>query len=146
MDIPNNVINPQLYRIAKKDADQRFKRPTSAYKSMYISKKYQELGGKYKGKKDPKKGTVRWSKGERWIQVVPYLTKGEIIECGANNRKGKACRPLVRVNKNTPITLSEVVDKHGKEKVLELARKKQRDMDSRIYWKTGKFIPSKNSN
>jgi len=143
MNIPDNVLNPQLYRKAKKEADQRFKRPTSAYKSMYISKKYQELGGKYKGKK--KSLTGRWRK-ERWVQVIEYIKYGRIVECGADNKKNKVCRPLVRIDDDTPITLNELRNKYSDKEILQLANKKVKDMQGRIYWKTGKFIPSKKSN
>lgn len=139
MDIPDNIINKDLYKKAKEEADKIYKRPTSAYKSMWISKRYQELGGKYKGKKQSLTG--RWRK-ERWIQVIPYLTKAEIIECGSDNKQNKVCRPLVRVNKQTPVTLPELIKLHSKEDLLKLARKKNKDMSGRVYWKTLKFIPS----
>jgi hypothetical protein len=139
MDIPDNIINKKLYIKAKEEADKIYKRPTSAYKSMWISKKYQEMGGKYKGKN--KSLTNRWLK-EKWIQVIPYLTKGEIIECGADNKQNKVCRPMIRINKQTPITLPELIKLHSKEDLLKLARKKNRDMKGRAMWKQMKFIPS----
>ena len=43
----DNILNPKLYEKAKKEADKVYSRH-SAYKSMFISKKYKELGGKYK--------------------------------------------------------------------------------------------------
>ena len=46
-DIPNNVLNPKIYREAIKIADETYKR-NSAYKSMFIVKKYKQLGGKWK--------------------------------------------------------------------------------------------------
>ena len=49
--IPDNVLNPKLYKKAKEEADKKFEDKTSAYKSMWISKKYKDLGGKYSGKK-----------------------------------------------------------------------------------------------
>jgi len=42
--IPKNVENPTLYKEARKIADNTYERP-SAYKSMYIVRKYKELGG-----------------------------------------------------------------------------------------------------
>lgn len=138
--VPSNVINKQLYRKVKLEADKVYKRPTSAYKSMWISKEYQKRGGKYTGEK--KSLTGRWRQ-EKWIQVIPYVKNNKIIVCGADNKKNKVCRPLVRVDKNTPITMKEILDKWGKKKVLELANKKVRDMNGRVLWVNGRFIPSK---
>ncbi len=50
--IPDNVLNPKIYKKAKEEADKKFEDKTSAYKSMWISKKYKDLGGKYSGKKN----------------------------------------------------------------------------------------------
>jgi len=140
MNIPDNVLNPRLYKKAKKEADEKFKRPTSAYKSMFISKRYQELGGKYKGKK--KSLTSRWLK-EEWIQVIPYIKNNEKIICGADNRLNKVCRPLKRVDKNTPITIKELQEIYTDKQILKLANKKVKDMKGRVMWKQNKFIPSK---
>jgi len=140
MNVPENVINKQLYMSVKKEADNIYKRPTSAYKSMWISKTYQERGGKYTGKRQSL--TERW-RNEEWIQVIPYLTKGEIIQCGADNKDKKVCRPLKRVNKQTPITLLELLELHSKTDLLKLARMKTKDMEGRVMWKQMKFIPSK---
>ncbi|MDB4726513.1 DUF5872 domain-containing protein [bacterium] len=141
MNIPSNVVNKKLYIKAKKDADEKYTRH-SAYKSMYIVKKYKSLGGKYRGKSENKSSTSRWNK-ECWIQVVPYVKYGKIVACGSSNKKTKVCRPFVKVNKNTPITVHEIIKLWGKKHVISLANKKNRDMNGRIFWKTGKFYPSK---
>jgi hypothetical protein len=132
-----NILNPKIYQQAKKDADEKYKRH-SAYKSMFISKRYKELGGKYKTSKKTSGGTDRWNK-EQWIQVIPYLTKGEKIACGSANKKNKVCRPFKRVDKNTPVTLPELMKMHSKEDLLKLARKKNNNMNGRVFWKTLKF-------
>lgn len=137
----DNILNPKLYEKAKKEADKVYSRH-SAYKSMFISKKYKELGGKYKTTKKKSGSTDNWTK-EEWIQVIPYLTKGEKIVCGLDNKKNKVCRPLKRINSNTPITINELLKLHKKEDLIKLANKKLKDMDGRIFWKTLKFIPSK---
>lgn len=140
MNIPENVLNPSLYKQAKKDADLKFKRPTSAYKSMYISKRYKELGGKYSGQK--KSLTSRWLR-EEWVQVIPYVRDGKKIACGSDNKKNKVCRPLKRIDNNTPITIAELKKKYTDKEILTLANKKIRDMNGRLMWKSGKFISSK---
>lgn len=139
----DNIVNKKLYKIAYDDAKLKFKRFPSAYASMYIQKKYQQLGGTYKNKKPSKNSTTqRWLK-EKWVQVIPYLTNGQKIVCGADNKDTKVCRPLIRINKQTPITLPELLKLHSKSELLKLARKKNRDMKGRVYWKTLKYIPSK---
>ncbi len=137
----DNILNPKLYEKAKKEADKVYSRH-SAYKSMFISKKYKELGGKYKTTKKKSGSTDNWTK-EEWIQVIPYLTKGDKIVCGLDNKKNKVCRPLKRINSNTPITINELLKLHKKQDLIKLANKKLKDMDGRIFWKTLKFIPSK---
>ncbi len=136
MDIPDNVKNPSLYRKAKKIADETYKR-NSAYKSMFIQKKYQDLGGSYKGKKN-EKGVTRWNK-EKWIQVVPFLEKGEKIVCGVGGG-GKGCRPSKRIDKDTPTTIQELIKKHGKKALLKTAKEKKKDMDKRVLWDNLKII------
>tara|TARA_R110000782_G_scaffold22784_1_gene60066 strand:+ start:5023 stop:5424 length:402 start_codon:yes stop_codon:yes gene_type:complete len=128
-----NATNKSLYRKAKEIADATYKKP-SAYKSMFISKKYMELGGKFKGKS---LGRLSNWRSESWVQVVPYLETGNKVVCGeGSNTKG--CRPTKRINKDTPITIDELIKIHGKKKLLELAKKKKKNMDLRINWKAGK--------
>jgi hypothetical protein len=135
MNIPENVKNPKLYMKAKKIADETYKRH-SAYKSMFIQKKYQDLGGKYSGAKTTK-GVDRWNK-EKWVQVIPFIEEGKRIPCGYGS-KNKACRPTVRIDKETPTTLQSLVKKHGKKKILELARIKKKDMGRRVNWEKATF-------
>ena len=152
--IPDNVLNPEVYRQAQKHADESYKRH-SAYKSMYLVRKYKELGGtykdeKYKGKtKEERKtgkhklGTARtndWLK-EEWIQIQPYIKKKQKVLCGDKEDEPKACRPLKGVENQ--ITMDEVIKKYGKKKVLKLAEEKNKDMDGRLDWRYGTFTPSK---
>tara|TARA_R110000824_G_scaffold183534_1_gene364545 strand:+ start:196 stop:618 length:423 start_codon:yes stop_codon:yes gene_type:complete len=139
--IPDNIIDKSKYRKAKKKADETYKKP-SAYKSMFIQKVYKELGGRYKGKKKANASTTRWLE-EKWIQVIPFLTKNKKVICGEDNKKSKVCRPSRRVDKKTPITIQELKKKYDKKTLLTLARKKNKDMNGRVMWKTNKFIPSK---
>ena len=128
--VPENIVNPAIYRRAKRKADEVYKRH-SAYKSMFIQKTYQDMGGKYRGKKNTK-GVSRWNK-EKWIQVVPFLLEGKKIACGEGGG-GKGCRPSVRVDKDTPMTIQELIKKHGKKALTEIAQKKRADMDRRVNW------------
>lgn len=94
---------------------------------MAIVTEYKRLGGKYTTPKKPSanEGLKRWLK-ERWIVVTPYLLEDKVIPCGAQQRRKHACRPLVRVHaKKTPATIQELLKKHGKDKMLQLARTKK---------------------
>lgn len=72
------------------------------------------------------------------MQVLPYLEKGVKIQCGAGSNT-KGCRPLKRINEKTPITIGELLKIHSKPKLIQLAKKKQANMDNRINWKLGKI-------
>lgn len=128
--------NPRLYRAVVAEARQKYERFPSAYASGWIAREYKKRGGKYRGRRNPKEGVTRWLR-ERWVQVVPWLTKGEAVACGAANRHAKACRPLVRVSPKTPPTLPELLKLHDKGTLLRLARAKSRDMSCRVYWRRG---------
>jgi hypothetical protein len=103
---------------------------------MAIVTEYKRLGGQYKPQRGSPRyeaskktksndGLKRWLK-ERWIVVTPYLLNGKVIPCGNVFRRKHACRPLVRVSAQTPPTIREVLNKHGKDKMLQLARTKKR--------------------
>ena len=149
MKIPKNVKNPELYKEAFRIADNTYERP-SAYRSMYIVRKYKELGGLYEGdakskakaKEANKQRTDNWRK-EEWIQIKPYLKEKKKVPCGAGDN-AKACRPLKEVKSGEDnITMDEVVKKYGRKKVLELTEQKIKDMDGRLDWKRGTFTSSK---
>ena len=137
----DKALNKNLYQDVVSDAKKKFDRWPSAYASMWVQKEYQKRGGKYKGKKDTK-NLNKWVK-EKWIQILPLLKDKKIIECGADNKDSKVCRPMVRVNKNTPITIQELLELHSVKDLIKLAEKKNNDMKGRVYWKNLKFYPSK---
>ena len=136
-----NAINKKLYKKVVEDAKNKFDPWPSAYASMWVQKEYQKLGGKY-SKKDT--GLKDWRES-RWIQLLPLLQDGKIIECGADYglRETKACRPIVRVNKDTPITIQELLELYSVEDIIKLAKKKNTDMEGRVDWKNLKFTPGK---
>jgi hypothetical protein len=139
----DNIVNKALYKRVKEKADLIYARP-GLYKSAYIQKEYQRQGGTYKGKKpDKNKGVQRWLLGEEWIEVMPYLKDNKKVKCGTTPNKTKACRPLVRINKDTPITIPELLKIHSKDKLIKLVSQKQKDMDGRVNWKSGTFKSSK---
>lgn len=133
----------ELYKQVKKRADKIYK-THGLYKSAWIQKEYKRLGGKYYDEKPgATKGLQRWLKGEKWIELEPYLKDGTIVLCGSGGIPGKACRPLKRVNSKTPITVPELIRIHGKDGLKKLVRKKQKDPEGRMYWETGTFVASK---
>jgi hypothetical protein len=85
------IDNPELYQKAKSIADEKYSKP-SAYKSGYIVKKYKELGGTYTDDKQPK-NLANWFKAD-WKDI------------GGLNYP--VYRPTKRINKNTPLTVSEI--------------------------------------
>ena len=95
------IINDKaLYEKAKKIADATYKKP-SAYKSGFIVKKYKELGGTYSDDKQPKE-LKRWY-SEMWKDV--------------GNMDYPVYRPTVRVNKQTPLLVSEIDPKQLKKQI-----------------------------
>jgi len=96
-----------LYEKVVKEAKQKFKTYPSAYASGWIVRRYKELGGKYKGDKEKSTSLDRWFK-EKWINVCKLP---KIVPCGrkqASEKDYPYCRPLKRINKNTPKTVNEL--------------------------------------
>ena len=138
-----NPKNKALYEKAKKLITKTYGTTTSAYRSMAIVKQYKKMGGTYISKpnlKSEKNGLVRWLT-EKWIQISPYVKDGTKVKCGSKNRRTHACRPLKRVSKSTPITVQEVIQKHGLKKTKQLVSiKKQNSQKYRVNWVDGRVI------
>ncbi len=102
MAIPKNK---ELYAKVKSMADQIYKK-SSAYKSGYIVKKYKELGGTYSDDKQPKE-LKRWF-NEQWKDI--------------GGKEYPVYRPTVRINKDSPLTVSEI-DKKQLQQQIKLKQK-----------------------
>lgn len=136
-----------VYKKALEMANKEYGEKSSIYRSSRIVSLYKKMGGKIspkKGKKSvkksPRQGLTRWFK-EQWIQVVPYLEKGKIVECGGENMKwkrstGKACRPLHRITDETPITIKELLKLHHKKDIIKMAKRKEKSPSKRVLWKS----------
>lgn len=119
--------NPVLYNQVKEEAKKRFSRYPSAYASAWIVKTYKSRGGQYynksTGKKTKKSGLNRWFQ-EKWIDVCELP---RIVPCGRKSvKKNKSthypyCRPLKRVNAQSPKSVNELTKKELKDR----CRKKQ---------------------
>jgi len=132
--VPDNVLNPVLYKRAYEKVRSVYGDQTSAYRSMAIVIEYKKLGGQYQTPKKVLKedGVTRWLR-ERWIMVKPYVQDQQVVPCGARKRREHACRPLVRAHEvKTPITVDEAIRKHGKRKVLALADTKRKYCSERV--------------
>ena len=136
-----------VYKKAIKMANKEYGEKSSIYRSSRIVSLYKKMGGKISSKKSvkksSKKGLTRWFK-EQWIQVVPYLEKGKVVECGGENMKwkrsaGKACRPLHRITDETPITIEELLKLHDKKDIIKMAKKKEKSPSKRVLWKENRF-------
>lgn len=107
-----------LYDIAKKKADDIYKKP-SAYKSGYIVKLYKNLytekygdNDAYIGPKQPTKGLSRWF-AEDWRNQ-----RGEI----GYSKEGDIYRPTKRITEDTPVTIQELTPQQIK--AAQLQKKK----------------------
>jgi hypothetical protein len=110
----SDPLDLKLYDKVKRAANEKFDEPTSAYKSMWISREYKKRGGKYSGKKDSSRGLRRWLK-EEWVDLKrpKRNSKGKVIgyaKCGRSSKLSKypLCRPSKRVSSKTPRTLKEL--------------------------------------
>jgi len=94
-------INKKLYEKAKEIVYPLYKKP-SAYRSGAVVKKYKELGGKFKEKGERK--LARWFE-EEWKDV--------------GNKEYPVYRPTKKINKETPLTPSEIDPKNLIEQIKE---------------------------
>jgi len=151
MSNKSKPLDPHLYQKAIAYVNKIYGEQTSAYRSMAIVKEYKRLGGKYSAKSKSNNTNI-WLK-EKWIKVTPFVKENKKIPCGSrkdnptrSDRRQHACRPLIRVSEATPITIKEAIDKHGKDKIIELAKYKRKCTENyRVDWNKGivKKIKSK---
>lgn len=127
--LDKKIVDKALYMKARDKVKKRVKVWPSAYASGQVVTEYKKMGGKYKGQKSLDKGIDRWFE-EEWVNVCKPKKGGKYQPCGREQSKVRAypyCRPLKRVNKGTPKTVGELVDKHGKEYLDKLCKKKRRE-------------------
>lgn len=107
----SSPLNKKLYEQTVLEAKRRFKVWPSAYASGWVVRRYKELGGRYKDKKpDTPPPLHRWFE-EKWINVCELP---RIVPCGrskASMRDYPYCRPLKRINAETPTTARELSKK-----------------------------------
>lgn len=124
--------NSEAYKQALAEANKIYGTKSNIFRSSYIVKKYKQFGGKFD---DNKSGNLdRWFQ-EQWVLVVPYLEKNKVVLCGSSSG-GEACRPLLRINKQTPLTIGELLNMHAKKDILKIAYLKQSKPNIYIDWKS----------
>ena len=147
-EIPDNVLDPDLYREALAQADESYSEH-SAYKSMFVVRMYKKIGGEYAKptKANPRKNKLDTWLDEDWIQITPYLEDKEKIPCGRTEfKEPNACRPLKNISgKPKNATIKDIIDKFGKKEVKRLTEQKLDDMGGRLDWENGTFTSSKES-
>lgn len=129
----DKFVNKKLYEKAKKITNKKYDKP-SAYKSMYLVEKYQELGGKITEKKTS--NLKKW-RDEKWKNLTGVaLGKTKLKDappCGNKDKnQGKnptICRPTKKVNKTTT-SLANQFNKTQLKKALDIKKK-----GKRINWK-----------
>jgi hypothetical protein len=99
------VLDQKLYDTVKAEADKIYNK-SSAYKSGYIVKTYKARGGRYENDNKPR-NLGRWFK-EEWQDI--------------GNKNYPVYRPTKRINKLTPLTVSEIDPTQAK-KQIELKQK-----------------------
>jgi hypothetical protein len=128
-------LDNKLYEKVKAEADKKFLAPTSIYKSSWIVAEYKKRGGIYAEPKQKNQGLLRWFR-ERWVDLTrPIKDKnGKIIDyedCGrekaSTHGKYPLCRPLHRITKDTPTTVTELTPKAIKKAEKEKQKVKQKE-------------------
>jgi|TARA_R110000823_G_C15878093_1_gene494797 hypothetical protein len=71
---------------------------------------------------------------EKWVMIIPFLKSGRVVDCKRELRYKKACLPIKRINHATPITLPELLKLYSKNDILEMARKKNKNMGKLVNW------------
>jgi hypothetical protein len=115
--------NAKLYAKAKHMADDTFGTKTGAFKSMYIVKKYKELGGTYDNSKPKTSKLSNWRK-EHWVDLNQPKEGGGYEKCGhknTQNDKYPLCRPSKKVNEDTP----KIYQSIDKSRINEVNKEKQ---------------------
>lgn len=124
----------KLYNSISNKVKATVKRWPSAYASGQVVQQYKRaFATKYGPRKKPyiepktkKQNLNRWFK-EKWVDVCRPKVNGQYQNCGRLQTKGKYpfCRPLIKVSKHTPMTVSEVISKYGPKKLKERCKLKQ---------------------
>ena len=79
-----------------------------------------------------KSNLTRWF-DEKWVNVCKKKNN-KYVPCGrkkSNIKKYPYCRPLIKVNSKTPMTVNEIKKKYGSKKLKEMCKKKNSKKDKK---------------
>ena len=110
------------------------KKSKSRRKSKSKKKSKSRRKSKSRKSKSRSGGLTRWFE-EKWVNVCKKRN-GKYVSCGRKKASGKKypyCRPLKRVNSRTPMTVGEMIKKHGKSKIKKMCKKKSKKRRKTIY-------------
>jgi len=134
MTIP---ADPQLWLFCEEYINGRCKRMPKLYRQYRIRKEYRHRGGEFE------ETTIDEQRArellERWVQVIPFLKSGKVIDCTAVTKHSKAARPLTRLDADTPVTLPELLKMHDRKSILNMARRKNKNPKKRVRWEDLEF-------
>ena len=94
------------------------------------NQKYMERIGKLKsGEIKQKTNMGRWFR-ENWVDVCKPKINNEYQPCGRSKAKLQQknypyCRPEIRIDDNTPVTVGEIIDGYGKNQLKTLCQQKR---------------------
>ena len=127
-------INTKLYNRIKSMVKRRSKRWPSAYASGQLVRAYKQKGGKYRcsnfGSLD------QWFK-EKWVDTCTGKPCGRKK---GSSRKYPYCRPSVRINKQTPVTIKELSQSEIKRRCKIKHRIKTKNITNRFTTDTLKQV------
>ena len=130
----NVPVDRELYdKMIEKAKDMFPNAYPSAYASAWIVRQYKKYGGEYKTEGGDLDNWFR----EGWLDVIALLKDGKVVQCGKGD--GSASRPTNRINKDTPITLQELLELHSVSDILKFAERKANNMNKRAFWKELQF-------
>jgi hypothetical protein len=142
--IPTNL---KLYNQVKSEVKLKFKKWPSAYASGFLVQEYKKRGGTYKSQSKSKSKSKKRSRSKinplsRWYQEqwIDVCHLPNIVPCGRettgkdnpnnrNNRDYPYCRPLKKINKNTPQTALSL----SKSQRKRLCSKKRKQPSKRVW-------------
>lgn len=115
----------------------KYPRTPKLFKKFRTRMEYKARGGEFKESTISNQHARELC--ERWVQVIPFLKSGRVIDASQKTRYTKACRPLIRVDDDTPLTLPELLKMHDRHDILNMARRKNKTPHKSVRWETLEF-------
>ena len=105
------------------------KQPDMVGKTKENAKYMERINNLESGKTQQNSNMGRWFK-ENWVNICEPKINGEYQPCGRHNADLNPntypyCRPEIRIDDGTPMTVGEIIDKHGKSEIKKLCKLKR---------------------